>query len=130
MRTRYRTDRLAQSRSRLAFWVITTASLLGVLGWFLVMNRSSVSVVLPFGFGTWVSPLSLVILTSMFLGSASTLILQALFAARRCVKALYKRWNQPRGDQAHAADVPHIVSIYAQSQPPMRALVKEINHND
>jgi uncharacterized integral membrane protein len=130
MRTSYRKDRLAQNRSRLAFWLIVTSSLLGVLGWFLVVNRSNVSVILPFGFGTWNSPLSFVILASMAMGSVSTLMVQALFSARRCVKSIYHRWNQPRTDLPHGSEVPHIVSAYRNPNQALRQLSKENTHSD
>ena len=92
MRTRL-SDAIRVARSRVAFWLVITALLIGLLSWFIVMNRSRVSVFLPFGFGTWVSPLSLVIFASFGLGSLCTLALQAFLATRKQLRKIYRRWQ-------------------------------------
>ncbi|MFM7317827.1 MAG: hypothetical protein ACKO5E_12855 [bacterium] len=130
MRTRF-SNALYAARSRLAFWLTISALLLGILGWFIVMNRAQVSVVMPFGFGTWVSPLALVIFASMAAGSLSTLAIQAYFATRRQLRKIYRRWQSPHKHMAHRAETPHIVSARPRavttSKPAM--LIQE-NSND
>lgn len=131
MKIRYRDDlALAQSRSKIAFWLIVTACLFGITIWFLFANRSLVTVLLPFGFGKWNSPLSLVILSSMFMGAVATLMIQAFFSAKRRFRHLCMKWNQPRPDQAHHADVPHIVSKYVSQERCCSTPGKKIEYND
>lgn len=100
----------AKARSRLAFWILAAACCLGVVIWFLVANREPVEVVLPFGFGTRNGPISVVIFVSMALGAFWVVAIQALLAARRHLRDLYRRWSQPRNDPRHRYEPPHIVS--------------------
>lgn len=130
MRTRF-SDALYAARSRVAFWLTISALLLGILGWFIVMNRARVSVVLPFGFGTWVSPLALVIFASMAAGSLSTLALQAYFATRRQLRKIYRRWQSPQKHSAHRAESPHIVSSRRNALPGTKpAMLIQENFDD
>ena len=118
MRTRL-SDAIRVARSRVAFWLVITALLIGLLSWFIVMNRSRVSVFLPFGFGTWVSPLSLVIFASFGLGSLCTLALQAFLATRRQLRKIYRRWQSPKTHHAHRAEMPHIVASRPRPAGPL-----------
>jgi hypothetical protein len=117
MKIRYRDDlAIAQSRSKIAFWLIVTACLFGITIWFL--------------FGKWNSPLSLVILASMFMGAVATLMIQAFFSAKRRFRHLCMKWNQPRSDKAHHTDVPHIVSKYVSQERSYPTSGKKIENND
>jgi uncharacterized integral membrane protein len=100
----------SRARSRLAFWLLCLACCMGVLIWFLVVNRAPVEVMLPFGFGTRTGPVSIVILVSMGLGALWVVALQTLLSARRHLRDAYRRWNRPRSDAAHRCEAPHIVS--------------------
>lgn len=100
----------ARARSRLAFWLLVAACCMGVITWFLVANRAPVDVVLPFGFGTYNGSIAIVIFTSMAIGAFWVIAVQALLAARRHLRDLYRRWSLPRSDSRHRYEPPHIVS--------------------
>lgn len=105
----------AKARSRLAFWLFLAACGFGVIVWFLVANRDPVSVVLPFGFGTRTGPVSIVIFVSMAIGAFWTLLIQAVLAARRHLREVYRKWSRPRTDTAHRCEPPHIVRRAVES---------------
>ncbi|MCY2936216.1 MAG: LapA family protein [Planctomycetota bacterium] len=108
MRRLSRLPLLFRYRSWLASWLIFGALGLGVLIWFLVANRSRVTVQMPFGYGAWTGPLSIVILVSMALGSGWTILFQTVMGARRRMRALYHRWKQPKSAANLRADTPHL----------------------
>lgn len=120
----------SKARSRLAFWLVLGAGGLGVLCWFLIMNRAPVEVYLPFGQGRWNSSLAVVILASMAIGSAWTLLVQAIMAARKKVRKLYQAWNRPRTDSGHRSETPHIVSSQRSPVPRPLAKIEFSDHSD
>lgn len=130
MREFHRSLNFSRSRSRLASWLIFGAGGLGVLIWFLVANRSKVSVQLPFGIGTWNGPLSIVILASMVVGSAWTILIQAALAARRRMRLIYNRWKQSPTEPAYRCDTPHIVNSRDPSIVVRREKIEYAGHYD
>lgn len=130
MRDFRRSLSFSRSRSWLASWLIFGAGGLGVLLWFLVANRSKVNVQLPFGIGSWNGPLSIVILASMMVGSAWTILIQTALAARRRMRLIYNRWRQSPTDPALRCDTPHIVNHREPSIVARREKIEYVGHSD
>jgi|GEM_PF-3381009 uncharacterized integral membrane protein len=122
----------SRSRSRLASWLIFGAGGMGVLIWFLIANRSKVTVQLPFGIGAWNGPLSIVILASMGVGSGWTILIQTALAARRRMRLIYNRWKQSPTDPAPAirCDTPHIVNRREPLIVARREKIEYAGHSD
>ena len=130
MRDFRRSLNFSRTRSWLASWLIFGAGGLGVLIWFLVANRSKVTVQLPFGIGAWNGPLSIVILASMAVGSGWTILIQTALAARRRMRLIYNRWKQAPAEPAYKCNTPHIVNRREPSIVARREKIEYAGNSD
>src|SRR5438270_12899308 len=87
--------------------LVLASMILGVLLWFLVINRHETTVYFPFGLGTHTGSTALVILLSALAGSAITALLMTLFLAVR-------RFRSPGAGEA----IPENEAALPAERPP------------